>query len=228
MTTGETLPGHPLHAVQKGMLFHYLAADNREVYLMQLLLDLRQPFDLALLREAWHHVFGRHDALRARFRWEGLKEPLQEFAEQITLPVEVIDWRGRTQADQAHALESFLATDRRAGFDLHLAPLARLSVIRRDEAGTWLVFTNHHLIMDGRGRQVVLEEFLDAYDALRAGRPLASSPCVQYADYLAWYSRQDLSGSLPYWRSFLEGFYEPSSIEAALPEPPVKRKPRSW
>jgi len=228
MTTSETVPAYPLHAVQKGMLFHYLAADNREVYLMQLLMDFRQPVDLALLREAWHHVFSRHDALRARFRWEGLKEPLQEFTEQISLPVEVIDWRGRTEVDQAHALESFLVTDRRAGFDLHRAPLARLSAIRRDEAATWLVFTNHHLIMDGRGRQVVLEEFLDAYDALRAGEPPPAIPCAQYTDYLAWYSRQEFSGSLPYWRSFLEGFYEPSSIAAALPTPLVKQQPRCW
>src|SRR4051794_36964648 len=60
-------------------------------------------------------------------------------------------------------LARFLAEDRAVPFTLAQAPLMRLAVIRIAADSHILVFSHHHLILDGWSTAVMMEEVLALY-----------------------------------------------------------------
>ena len=75
-------------------------------------------------------VAKQHPILRTRFRWEGLKVPLQEVVSEIAVPFEARDLSGIVAEQQEEALRIFLAEDRLRAFALDVEPLWRVTVLR--------------------------------------------------------------------------------------------------
>ncbi|SER28292.1 non-ribosomal peptide synthase domain TIGR01720/amino acid adenylation domain-containing protein [Lentzea albida] len=193
---------YPLSPMQQGMLFHVLEAPaDTAVYWAQDVRELRGPLDAAALREAWRTVVGRHPALRSAFVWEGVDEPLQVVAGEVDVPFEVLDWT--SVADPAAALDDLLDADQRRGFDVTTAPLLRVYVADRGDR-QWVVFTFHHLYLDGWSIPLVWDEVLAAY------RGEALPPVRPYRDYIAWL--QDQPAADDFWREYLDGFTSPTAL----------------
>ncbi|WP_157529166.1 non-ribosomal peptide synthetase, partial [Nocardia sp. NRRL S-836] len=193
---------YPLSPMQQGMLFHVLEAPaDTAVYWAQDVRELRGPLDVAALREAWRVVVGRHPALRSAFVWEGVEEPLQVVIGEVDVPFEVLDWTSVT--DPATALDELLDADQRRGFDVTTAPLLRVYVADRGDR-QWVVFTFHHLYLDGWSIPLVWDEVLAAYRR----EPLP--PVRPYRDYIAWLRQQPDADD--FWREYLDGFTSPTAL----------------
>ncbi|MCG8927146.1 non-ribosomal peptide synthetase [Lentzea sp. CC55] len=193
---------YPLSPLQQGMLFHVLEAPaDTAVYWAQDVREIRGPLDAAALREAWHTVVGRHPALRSAFVWEGVEEPLQAVVGEVAVPFEVLDWTSVT--DPGAALDELLDADRRRGFDVTTAPLLRVYVADRGDR-QWVVFTFHHLYLDGWSIPLVWDEVVAAY----RGEPLP--PVRPYRDYIAWLREQPPADD--FWRAYLDGFTSPTAL----------------
>ncbi|MCP2242216.1 non-ribosomal peptide synthase domain TIGR01720/amino acid adenylation domain-containing protein [Lentzea aerocolonigenes] len=193
---------YPLSPMQQGMLFHVLEAPaDTAVYWAQDVRELRGPLDVAALREAWRTVVGRHPALRSAFVWEGVDEPVQVVIGEVDVPFEVLDWT--SAADPDAALDELLDADQRRGFDVTTAPLLRVYVADLGER-QWVVFTFHHLYLDGWSIPLVWDEVIAAY----RGEPL---PAVRpYRDYIAWLREQPAADD--FWRQYLDGFTSPTAL----------------
>ncbi|HEY6168920.1 MAG TPA: condensation domain-containing protein, partial [Verrucomicrobiae bacterium] len=137
---------YPLSPMQQGMLFHSLSSREPGVDIEQILCTLHEEINVPASERAWQRVVERHDILRTSFRWEGLDAPLQKVHPGVRVPFETKDWRGLPEQEWRNRLEDFLAADRRRGFDLAVAPLMRLVLIRTGEAEHQLVWTFHHLL----------------------------------------------------------------------------------
>ncbi|MGW6929940.1 amino acid adenylation domain-containing protein [Lentzea sp. NPDC054927] len=195
---------YPLSPMQQGMLFHVLEAPaDTAVYWAQDVRELRGPLDVAALREAWNIVVGRHPALRSAFVWEGVEEPLQVVIGEVDVPFEVLDWT--TVADPGAALDDLLDADQRRGFDVTTAPLLRVYVADRGDR-QWVVFTFHHLYLDGWSIPLVWDEVIAAYQ--RKSLP----PVRPYRDYIAWLQEQPAADD--FWREYLDGFTSPTALPA--------------
>ncbi|MEU0885011.1 amino acid adenylation domain-containing protein [Lentzea sp. NPDC005914] len=193
---------YPLSPMQQGMLFHVLEAPaDTAVYWAQDVRELSGPLDVAALREAWHTVVGRHPALRSAFVWEGVDSPLQVVVDDVSVPFEVLDWT--SVADPAAALDSLLDADQRRGFDVTAAPLLRVYVADRGDR-QWVVFTFHHLYLDGWSIPLVWDEVFAAY------RRESLPPVRPYRDYIAWLQEQPAADD--FWRSYLDGFTSPTAL----------------
>ena len=66
-----------------------------------------------------------------------------------------------------------------------------------------LVWTRHHLLVDGWSAQLVIGELHRAYTALRHGRPWHTRPDPGMAAYVAWLQKQNAAASVAHWRSAL-------------------------
>ncbi|NKE60082.1 amino acid adenylation domain-containing protein [Lentzea sp. PSKA42] len=193
---------YPLSPMQQGMLFHVLEAPaDTAVYWAQDVRELRGPLDVAALREAWRIVVGRHPALRTAFVWEGVEEPLQVVIGEVDVPFEVLDWT--SVADPDAALDELLDADQRRGFDVTTAPLLRVYVADRGDR-QWVVFTFHHLYLDGWSIPLVWDEVIAAYQR----QPLP--PVRPYRDYIAWLQEQPAADD--FWREYLDGFTSPTAL----------------
>ncbi|WP_156333275.1 non-ribosomal peptide synthetase, partial [Pseudomonas sp. NBRC 111119] len=208
---------YPLSPMQQGMLFHTLYQQDSGDYINQMRLDV-EGLEPERFRLAWQAALANHEVLRSGFLWEGeLATPLQVVFKQARLPFTVKDWR--MQADQAVALDQLAMALRSAGFQLAQAPLLDLHVVRVAVNRYHLIFTSHHLLMDGWSSSQLLGEVLQHYAGQRV-----NSRSGRYSDYIAWLQQQDMAASETFWRAQLGELQEPTRLAAALGR---ERQPQS-
>nr|QEO73952.1 condensation domain-containing protein [uncultured bacterium] len=185
---------YPLTPLQAGMVFHSLV-DDGTAYVNQLRVRLSGVDDPTRLASAWQRVVDRTPILRSSVVWEGLDEPVQVVRRGLTVPV--------TYAD---VTDELVAADAAAGVDLTTAPLMRLVIGRVSDTEVDLLWTSHHVLLDGWSTAQVFGEVLNEY---AGGTAPARRP---FRDYLAWLAGLDQSAAESYWRGVLAGFDTPTPL----------------
>ena len=195
---------YPLSPMQQGMLFHTLYAPEAEAYINQLRLDI-EGLDLLAFGRAWQAALDRHDILRSSFHWLGLDSAHQVIQRHVDVQLQVIE-------DVDADFDAFAAAEREKGFALNAAPLFRLMLVR-GAGGAWhLIFTSHHILMDGWSNAQLLGEVIAHY----AGQTVPV-PQGQFRDYLGWLQQQ-ASGEA-FWKSALAPLQAPTLLAQALRVP---------
>ncbi|MGB8645080.1 MAG: amino acid adenylation domain-containing protein [Anaerolineae bacterium] len=212
---------YPLSPLQQGMLFHALYAPGSGVDIEQIIGALAHPVDAEALDRAWQRVIAFYPVLRTAFRWRGLDQPVQEVHAQAGCPLERMDWRALSAAEQQTRLDELIGTDRLRGFDLGRLPLMRLVLVQFGEADYRLIWTFHHILMDGRSFAPVLTQVFDLYDAFHIGRDLELAPSRPFGDYIEWLQSVDWSKTASFWRELLRGFRTPNSLVVARAAQPA-------
>ncbi|ROO88886.1 amino acid adenylation domain-containing protein [Actinocorallia herbida] len=191
----------PLSPLQQGLYFHAAFDGEADVYSAQVVLRLDGPLDAAALRTAAEALVTRHANLRAAFRQRKTGEPVQLVAKTVKVPFE------ETTGDVGEVA----ARERAHRFDLARPPLLRF-VLVRDEAPDvhHLVFTNHHILLDGWSTPLLQTELFALY--LTGGDASVLPRVTPYKSYLAWVSRQDRGAAEAAWREALQGVEEPTLL----------------
>ncbi|MEU9871316.1 amino acid adenylation domain-containing protein [Actinomadura sp. NPDC048021] len=208
----------PLSPLQQGFFFHALFdAGDGDVYTAQLVLDLEGPLDVAALRTAAETLLRRHPNLRAAFWHEDLSRPVQVVPRTVALPWEEI------AADGAGA-DAVVLRERARGFDMTAPPLLRFVLVRMGPERYRLIFTNHHILLDGWSTPIMVTELFLLY--MQGGHDAGMPRVTPYKNYLAWLSRQDRAAAEDAWRRALDGVEEPGLVAPAAaaraPEPPER------
>jgi amino acid adenylation domain-containing protein/non-ribosomal peptide synthase protein (TIGR01720 family) len=199
---------YPLTPTQSGMLFDSLMTPDAGVYLAQLNLVLDGVTDVRALAEAWQEVADRTPILRTAIAWQGLDRPLQTVFHRMQLPIVQHDWRDIPETERRHRLHRLLESDRDMGMDLARAPLTRLAIIRVSPDRVQLIWTFHHILLDGWSAFLVLHDVLSRYHDRHAVLP-ARRP---FRDYVDWLLEQDEPAAESYWRTTLAGFGTPTPL----------------
>jgi len=168
--------------------------------------------DLPHLRRAWEHVVARHPIFRTFVIWESRQAPIQVVCRQAALPWHDIDWSCMSQSEIAPALEALLAADRAKGFLLNRAPLMRLSAIRLPDSAIQMLWTFHHLLIDGWCLSLIFTQVLAAYDALRQGLDPPVVTASPYRRFVDWLASRDETKDRAFWTKLLAGFAGPTPI----------------
>ncbi|HEV2755011.1 MAG TPA: amino acid adenylation domain-containing protein, partial [Actinomycetota bacterium] len=203
---------YPLTPLQQGMVFHTLYEPGSAVYFEQLTIELEGELDAAALEQAWQQLSARHEVLRSAVVWEGLPQPLLAIRREVEPPFQTHDWSRLGGAEQERRLDEFLTADRARGFELGKAPLVRLQLIATGGASHVLVWSFHHLLLDGWSMPLVLGELFSRYDALVQDDPIDAGAAPPYRDYVAWLQGRDRDADERYWRERLAGFAAPTPI----------------
>ncbi|MBT2890617.1 non-ribosomal peptide synthetase, partial [Streptomyces sp. McG2] len=207
---------YPLTPLQTGMVFHALAEPDSPSYLEQFTFTLDGARDLAALATAWERAVAGSDALRVAVAWRDLGQPVQVVHERAPLPVRTLDRSGLGAEALEAELRDLLAEDLARGIDLESAPLMRLTLVRCAEESVRVIWTFHHLLLDGWSTAALLTDVLADYAAL-TGSPdapvaRAGSERPPFRDYVTWLAGQDPAPGLAHWRERLAGFEEPTPL----------------
>ncbi|MBD8481710.1 non-ribosomal peptide synthetase [Pseudomonas coleopterorum] len=206
---------YPLSPLQQGLLFHALQGGTRSAYVNQVSVPL-SDVDGLRFAEAWERVTREHAILRAGFVWDGdLPQPLQWIHRHLPSPVQHLDWRARPAQQVRLDLVELADAQRDQGFDLRQPPLQRLLLVRLGERDYQLIWTRHHILLDGWATARMLEEVLLHY---RGESPVPSASA--YRDYLAWLARQDAQTSEAFWAEQLRHLDASTRLADALPAVP--------
>ncbi|WP_042339971.1 non-ribosomal peptide synthetase, partial [Paraburkholderia ferrariae] len=202
---------YPLAPMQAGLLFHASYDPHDTAYRNQLGVDL-EGLDVPRFREAWHSAVARHAILRTGFI-QRAAGPLQWVSADAVLPFVELDWRG--MADLDAALQALARRERETPFDLACPPLFRLVLVRTAEHTHRLIWTHHHLLLDGWSTSLLLGDVLRAY----AGQGDRSAGAGRYRDYIAWLGTRDRAAGLDYWKEQVLRIDEPTRLASALASP---------
>ncbi len=196
----------PLTPLQQGMLFSWLRDPSAGVDLEQLVCTLRESPDPARLRAAWEAVVATHPVLRTAFDTTAA-EPVQHTLPRVSVPWREEDWSADPAPLQQEKLAHFLEVDRRLGFDLATAPLLRFTFLRLGPQDCRLIWTFHHILLDGRAISRLVREAFDRYD----GCPV-SSPAADFDAHVRWLQEKDHTPSASFWKSLLAGVSGPTPL----------------
>ncbi|KAE9648695.1 amino acid adenylation domain-containing protein [Pseudomonas sp. PB106] len=200
---------YPLSPMQQGMLFHTLYEQQAGDYINQMCVDV-QGLDIERFRDAWQAALDTHDVLRSSFVWDGeFQRPVQVIHKHLPVPFTVLDWSCRD--DVTHAVVALAEAEQQQGFELGAAPLLRLVVVKTAANACRLIYTSHHILMDGWSNSQLLGEVLQRYSG---HAPAATGG--RYRDYIQWLNRQDMTLSETFWTAQLAGLQEPTRLARAF------------
>ena len=190
---------YPLSPMQQ--LFHSMEDSVSQLGFEQWRFAVRGALDAAAMRQAWERVIERHPILRTAFVSDELAEPVQ-----VVLPARRLDWteidlRGFTEHDAQRKIERYIEEDRAKGFDLANGQLLRVALLRLKDEEWQMVWSTHHLLVDGWSWPVIFDELAWFYaggTSLPKARP--------YRDYIAWLHAPSCSDGESFWREYLKDF----------------------
>ncbi|MFJ3829410.1 amino acid adenylation domain-containing protein [Streptomyces sp. NPDC090046] len=203
----------PLSPLQRGLFFQAeFDRQGMDAYTLQVVMDIGGELDVAALRAAATALLDRNPALRARFREREQGDPVQLIPAAVELP-----W---TEHDLTSAADPGAEAVRRTDeewldrFDVTGGPLTRFTVYRLGAERHRVVWTTHHILVDGWSLSAVLAEELvtlwgNGAD-LSALRPVAPGRA-----YLEWSAAQDKPAARRAWEQELDGIEEATRLGPA-------------
>ncbi|WP_240554357.1 condensation domain-containing protein, partial [Streptomyces niveiscabiei] len=163
----DLLPASPL---QQGLLFH-AGHDAEDPYVVRLALDLDGDVDAERLREAAHELLRRHPHLGGGFTGDSAERPL------YVVP-----------AAPRLLFTSTRDADDEVPVDPARPPLLRFTLVRTGPRTSRLLFTHHHVLLDGWSVPLLLAELF----ALYRGEQLPPAPALR--PYARWLAGRDTAG----------------------------------
>ncbi len=204
----------PLTALQRGMLFQAQLDDGgTDLYTLQVTADLDGHVDATALETAMSAVLRRHPQLAAGFRHREAGEPVAVQHDGLHVPLRRADLADLADEEREAELARLAGTDRRERFDLARPPLMRWTLVRLGPDRHRLVWTLHHILIDGWSMPVLVKDLLTCY---AHGGDAGSLPdALPFRAYLAWLADRDREAARASWRGALEGMTEPVQLCAA-------------
>jgi non-ribosomal peptide synthase protein (TIGR01720 family) len=200
---------YPLSPAQHGMLFHSIYDSAAGTYIEQLVCEFEGTLDSDALEAAWEKASESHSVLRTSFVVDSPDRPLQVVQRRAVMPFDELWMTESDPIGQQSYLRQFLQKDRERGFVLAKAPLSRVTVIHTGANHHWLIWTYHHVLLDGWSTALVLNDVFQAYEARRSGQELAAKSRRPFRDYIACLNRRSRLDEQMFWSDYLNGFEAP-------------------
>ncbi len=202
-----------LTSMQEGMLFYKNLNEQDTSYFIQSVLNLKGIIDIKNIQEAIDLLAVKHDALRTAFLYKKVVKPRQVVMTERKLENQYIDLSNIQ--DKITELEKIKKEDVDRGFDLSRDPLMRAILVKISNDEYKMIWSFHHIIMDGWCFSLILKDFMSNYDRLLKGSSREElvkeiKECnkgrTSYGEYLKWLEKQDRKEGLEFWKEVLEDY----------------------
>jgi amino acid adenylation domain-containing protein len=179
---------YSLSSVQKRMYIVQQIQTRSKSYNMSTAVVLEGEIDHERLKRSFTQLIKRHESLRTSFiMLEG--EPVQRIHDKVAFDIEYYE-SGEKQTHQ-------IITDFIRAFELNLAPLLRVGVIKIEKAENILMVDMHHIVSDGISTGVLVNDFMALYE----GNQLPELQ-LQYKDYAEWEKHEKEGEAIKQQESF--------------------------
>ncbi len=163
--------------LQAGMLYESKTGGGGE-YIQQIVVTSpEEKWDFLEVRSCWAQIIAKQEIFR-------MGVVVSESGPGIIFR-ENIEWELETKAFPKEFLREFLEGDRKRGIDVTAGPLWRLTLVDHGNAGS-LVWTFHHILLDGRSHTKVFEAFWRMMDFGEVPEIAGNS----FRKYLQWLSER--------------------------------------
>ncbi len=202
---------YQLSPMQKGMLFHNL--QDPTSYVCQSSYTIKGALKIDILEKSINELVIQHPVLRTAFIYEEGEEPLQVVLKERRIDIDYKDIR--QTGNDAEWEKEILKTQKECkerGFDLATDSLFTLSLLQTGEETFILIWTFHHILMDGWCISILIKEFYRLYYAYVNGESVTLPPPMPYKDYILWLGKRDKEQSMSFWKTYLRDYEQEVNI----------------
>ena len=206
----------PAYGLQQGLLYHALnTVPGDDTYVMQTVHLYRTAIRPDLMELAWRRAYARFPALRLRFAVG--ERPVQRLdAHPAPMDWSVVDLGDpASRADTAAEFDAFCDRQRHEPFDFERGPLFRLRLVHQGADREALVFTCHHILLDGWSLSVLHEAVHSTYLGLLDGR-LIDEPTDEAFLAAQAYWEEHRGDHVDYWTGELERIEQACDLRGLL------------
>ncbi|QMS92037.1 amino acid adenylation domain-containing protein [Nostoc edaphicum CCNP1411] len=197
----------PLSFAQQRLWFLQQLDPDNPYYCELACVQLVGALNVDALERSLNEIVRRHEALRTTF--EILEEQaIQVIHPTVTVTLQLVNLLSMPEADRHAEVERLTTEIAEKPFDLVTGPLLQVMLLQTGVEEYLLLFTIHHIAVDGWSIGVLIRELAVLYEAFSTSKtsPLPDI-AIQYADFAIW-QRQWLQGELQktqlnYWKQQL-------------------------
>lgn len=125
----------------------------------------------------------------------------------------VMSVKKETDGEKQDTIDHFINSE----FDLENELLIRVQLLLLESNQYLLLFSTHHIIMDGLSLEIFIKEFGERYNAYtRSDRGMKSRLKFQYKDYAEWYANMAISNAAKnelFWKNYLKNYQSKYSFD---------------
>ncbi|WP_235016458.1 condensation domain-containing protein, partial [Aquimarina sp. AU474] len=164
---------YPLSPMQEGMLFHWLLDNDSDHYFNQVSYGVVGDLDITLFEKSYDALISRYDILRTIFLHEGYDVNLQVVLKEQKRAFEYRDVREEVlSSDRSSVVKKYVALDRSNKFDLTSDALMRVGVYHLGDKDYEIIWSFHHILMDGWCMSILVQDFNSFYQGYVSGDTL--------------------------------------------------------
>jgi amino acid adenylation domain-containing protein/non-ribosomal peptide synthase protein (TIGR01720 family) len=197
---------YPLSLMQEGLLFESLYDADSTAYFVQISYRLKGALLIDNFKHSWYELTRCYAVLRTAFIHENVARPLQVVFKDRMPEIVVMDWRDLTATEQQARIEAYQGQDRARGFDFQRETLLRIRIFQLSESQYQIVWSYHHILLDGWCLGILYQDFAKIYAALGEGKTPKLPVTPPYSEYIRWLEQQDRNEAINYWSHYLSGY----------------------
>ncbi len=222
VTAGEELMEFPLSQGQRALWFLHRLAPSSAAYNLVFSSRITPYVDIDIMKKAFARIFHSHPMLDIVISTvDG--EPMQTLQKGRS-----VDFREHDATQLSDdELKALLVEHAHKPFNLQTGPVIRLELFRTATGSHVTQLAMHHIVSDAWSIVIVLNELMETYLAIKAGRePDVQPPEFRYSDYVNWQKNllqspeADRLGS--YWYEYLADSSMVLDLPTDHPRPPVQ------
>ncbi|MEQ6036433.1 non-ribosomal peptide synthetase [Staphylococcus saccharolyticus] len=191
----ESIKLHPVLPTQEGLYYEWLKDNSSSKYIEQNVFTLNRELDVEVLKRGLNILIEKYAALRTNF----------DFDKESNKPVQLVREKGyldfNTKILNKKNIELLVEIDKSEPFDLKKGELFRITYISGIDCSDTILFTFHHLILDGWSKIILINEIRNY---LSNGNMLYDSNSVQPGEYARFIEKQkNAENSKVFWTNYL-------------------------
>ncbi len=148
------------------------------------------------LHQAWEETLNNHSGLCTTFPLASGRN-LQTFHASARFT-----WR-TVETSANESLEDLLQQESSTGLNVNAGPMHRLMLVTTGAMTHYLVWTHHHLQIDGWSWPIVLAEVSSRYRTICGQTAPADLPASDYAEYANWIPTTRPKNDVNFWQTYL-------------------------
>ncbi|MEL7145168.1 MAG: MupA/Atu3671 family FMN-dependent luciferase-like monooxygenase [Bacteroidota bacterium] len=206
---------YTLSPLQEGLLFHALQDEASDQYFLQISYQMTGKLDLKVVEQSINDIIVQYDVLRTIFIYEGVERPVQVVLDERKIDFVHLDVRDQLAAYSVEELvKHYQESERSRKFNLDEDLLLRITVLQTAEVTYQLIWSYHHILMDGWCIGIILQDFRRIYQEYITTGNSEPLKLTSYATYIQWLEERDKQLSTDYWKNYLSGY----DNQAGIPE----------
>lgn len=202
----------PLLPMQASMLYQSLLKNDVQLFFQQIEFIIKGNFDIKIFEKALDSLSKRHEVLRTLIIQNEISEPIQVVLNNKKVKLQFVDFSLLNKEQLDTKISELRQMDREKGISLNSNDLLRVAVIKISMSVTNVMFSFHHILMDGWCISLIFSDLFQIYENLKNNVDINAYSGGSYHEYIKWFINRDMRSSSKYWDDYLKSYQRKSLL----------------